>query len=126
MLLWIFGPAAEQQVELLRERSAGGTLRFANADVRWFLSVSPEDLPAAILKAGQRTYRSITLDGEEAEFSDGFTDLHTESYRRILAGQGFTLEDARPSIELVHRIRVGGCKGAGQSRGVAIALATKD
>jgi UDP-N-acetyl-2-amino-2-deoxyglucuronate dehydrogenase len=107
MLLWIFGSAQGQEVEFMNERAAAGRLKLANADVRWFLSVSADDLPTAIAQAGQRTFRSITVDGEEAEFSNGFTDLHTESYRQILAGKGFGLEDARRSIELVHHIRVG-------------------
>ena len=124
MLLWIFGPAEEQQVDFLNERSASGTLRFSNADVRWFLSVSAEDLPPEVAGTGKRTFRSIALDGEEAEFSDGFRDLHTESYRQILAGTGFTLEDARPSIELVHRIRVGDAEATGHSDSAPIAFAS--
>jgi UDP-N-acetyl-2-amino-2-deoxyglucuronate dehydrogenase len=105
MLLWIFGPVEESEVTSLREDAASGVLRFADATVRWFLSVNAAHLPDECKAKGQRTYRSITMEGEEIEFSDGFTDLHTESYRRILAGQGFGIEDALPSIRLTHDIR---------------------
>ena len=105
MLLWVFGPAEASEVTLLRQDSASGVLRFAGATVRWFLSVNAAHLPEACKAQGQRTYRSITLEGEEIEFSDGFTDLHTESYRRILAGDGFGIDDALPSIRLTHDIR---------------------
>jgi UDP-N-acetyl-2-amino-2-deoxyglucuronate dehydrogenase len=73
--------------------------------VRWFLSVDSEDLPEAVRAEGQRTYRSITVDGEEIEFSGGFTDLHTRSYEAILAGEGFSLAESRPAIETVAAIR---------------------
>ena len=112
VLLWVFGAAEEQKVEFLNRRAAAGTLRLANADVRWFLSVGVEDLPAAAAAKGQRTYRSITVDGVEVEFSEGFTDLHTLSYEQILAGRGFGLEEVRPSLELVHRIRTGRSESA--------------
>lgn len=105
MLLWVFGAPQESQVTVLRDNAGSGFLRFCNARVRWFLSVDAGHLPEAVKAKGQRTYRSISIDGEEIEFSDGFTDLHTESYRQILAGNGFGLADAFPSIELVHRIR---------------------
>jgi len=105
MLLWIFGPVAESEVTLLREDCASGILRFAGATVRWFLSVNAEHLPDECKAKGQRTFRSIAMEGEEIEFSDGFTDLHTESYRRILAGDGFGIEDALPSVRLTHDIR---------------------
>ena len=105
MLLWIFGDVRESGVGHLSDESAAGTLRFDNASVRWFLSVSAEHLPESAKARGQRTYRSIRLDGEEVEFSDGFTDLHTASYDDILKGGGFGIGEARPSISLVHRIR---------------------
>jgi len=105
MLLWIFGPVEESELTLLRADSASGILRFTDATVRWFLSVNAEYLPAECKAAGQRTYRSIRMEGEEIEFSEGFTDLHTDSYRRILAGDGFGIEDALPSIRLTHDIR---------------------
>jgi UDP-N-acetyl-2-amino-2-deoxyglucuronate dehydrogenase len=75
------------------------------AVVRWFLSVDPGDLPFPAVPGGRTTYRSITVDGREVEFTDGFNDLHTRVYQQILAGRGFGIADARPSIELVHRIR---------------------
>jgi UDP-N-acetyl-2-amino-2-deoxyglucuronate dehydrogenase len=84
---------------------SAGVLELERARVRWFLSVNAEHLPEAQRAKGQRTFRSITVDGAELEFSDGFTDLHTESYREILAGRGYGLRDARPSIEMVQAIR---------------------
>ena len=115
MLLWIFGPVEESEVTLLREDAASGILRFANATVRWFLSVNAAHLPEQCKANGQRTYRSITMDGEEIEFSDGFTELHTESYRRILAGEGFGIDDALPSIRLTHDIRQSPQRGLSDS-----------
>ena len=105
MLLWIFGQPTDNRVTMLDDDVASGIVGFGNATVRWFLSVNSKHLPDAIREKGQRTYRSITFDGEEIEFSEGFTDLHTESYRDILGGGGFGLDDALPSIELVHAIR---------------------
>ena len=105
MLIWIFGPVEESEVTLLRDDSASGVLRFSDATVRWFLSVNAAHLPDECRSKGQRTYRSIRMEGEEIEFSDGFTDLHTESYRRILSGEGFGIDDALPSIRLTHDIR---------------------
>lgn len=113
MLLWVFGPALDVEVTRLEENAGAGRLRFANADVTWLLSVNAEDLPAAVRENGQRTYRSVSMDGEQIEFSDGFTELHNDSYRGILAGNGYGLADALPAIELVHAIRM-----AGHSRGV--------
>ena len=80
-------------------------LELEKAEVRWFLSVGREDLPAETAQGGKTTYRSITVDGEEIEFSGGFTDLHTVIYREILAGRGFGIEDSRPSIDLVYKLR---------------------
>jgi UDP-N-acetyl-2-amino-2-deoxyglucuronate dehydrogenase len=111
MLIWIFGDVRESEVTFLREDSASGTLCFDNARVRWFLSINPAHLPGECSASGQRTYRSITLESEEIEFSDGFTDLHTESYRRILAGEGFGIAEALPSIQLAHDIRKAEQKG---------------
>jgi len=73
--------------------------------VRWFLSINENTLPLDVKEKGQRTYRSITMEGQEIEFSDGFSDLHTKSYQQILGGKGFTLLEALPSIELAHDIR---------------------
>ena len=105
MLIWIFGDVRESSVAFLGEQSAAGTFRFDNASVRWFLSVSAEQLPEKAKARGQRTYRSIRVDGDEVEFSEGFTDLHTASYDHILNGGGFGISEARPSIALVHQIR---------------------
>ncbi len=105
MLGWIFGPVVSNRVHLLDGDKASGYLELQNARVRWFLSIDWNDLPDEVKSQGRRTYRNITIDGEELEFSDGFTDLHTVTYRDILAGNGFGLEDARQSIETVYQIR---------------------
>jgi UDP-N-acetyl-2-amino-2-deoxyglucuronate dehydrogenase len=82
-----------------------GTLELERANVRWFLSVNASDLPEPPQPGGKMTFRSITVDGKEIEFTEGFNDLHTRVYERTLAGDGFGIEEARPSIELVYRIR---------------------
>ena len=105
MLSWIFGDVQENQVHLRETMKSAGYLEFEKARVRWFLSIDEQDLPQEIQKKGQRTYRSIKIDQEEIEFSGGFTELHTESYQQILLGNGFGLEDAKQSIEIVHSIR---------------------
>jgi UDP-N-acetyl-2-amino-2-deoxyglucuronate dehydrogenase len=105
MLMWIFGPAREAEVHLAEPARAGGLLRLERATVRWFLSVNKEDLPEASRSQGKSTYRSLSIGGEQVEFSDGFAELHTEVYRGVLAGRGFGIEDARPCISLVHRLR---------------------
>jgi UDP-N-acetyl-2-amino-2-deoxyglucuronate dehydrogenase len=102
-LVHIFGPAS-LNISHLRDRDrAAGFLVCGRASIRWFLSVNHNDLPASA--AGKRTYRSIVVDGEEVEFSDGFADLHTRSYEEILAGHGFGLEQVRPAIEIVSGFR---------------------
>ena len=105
MLHYIFGALQQNIVHLYEPTKAAGYLEYEHARVRWFLSVDVEDVPAATRSAGQRTYRSITVDGEEIEFSGGFTDLHTRSYEEILAGRGFGLEENRVAIETVASIR---------------------
>ena len=105
MLLWSFGGVKKSVVNLLNSQSASGVLELQNARVRWFLSVDFETLPKEVKNENKRTYRLIYIDGKAVEFSDGFTDLHTESYRNILEGNGFGLREARDSIELVHQIR---------------------
>jgi UDP-N-acetyl-2-amino-2-deoxyglucuronate dehydrogenase len=105
MLLWIFGNVQYIVVHLSQPTKAAGYIEFEKARVRWFLSLDSRDLPEIAAKNGKTTYRSITLDGEEIEFSDGFTDLHTLSYKEILEAKGFGLADARPSIETVYQIR---------------------
>ncbi len=104
MLVHVFGPARRNLVHRRENSRAGGFLELERADVRWFLSVERADLPASC-PPGKTTYRAIVIDGEEIEFSGGFEDLHTQSYRAILAGNGFGLADARPSIEITSAIR---------------------
>lgn len=105
MLMWIFGGVQHNEIHHADSMKTSGYLELENARIKWFLSIDKNDLPQAIQEKNQRTFRSITIDGDEIEFSDGFTDLHTIVYQRTLDGNGFDLEDARPSIELVHKIR---------------------
>ncbi|MCC5612321.1 Gfo/Idh/MocA family oxidoreductase [Nostoc sp. CHAB 5834] len=105
MLTWIFGPVALNRVHLREENNAAGYLELEKARVRWFLSTDYEALPESVKLANKRTYRSLQIEGEEIEFSDGFTDLHNHSYEHILSGAGFGLLEASPSIEIVHHIR---------------------
>lgn len=105
MLTWIFGPLQHSIVHLHEKDRAAGYLDLAKAKVRWILSINPNDLPQPAKVVGKKTYRSITVEGEEIEFSKGFEDLHTTSYTEIINGNGFGIEDTRPSIELVHTIR---------------------
>ena len=105
MLMWIFGSVKHHEVHCADESKMAGFLELERANVRWFLSVSKDDLPEVARNSGKATFRSITVDGEEFEFSEGFTDLHTIVYREILAGRGFGLDDARPSINLVYELR---------------------
>lgn len=105
MLTWIFGEVKESIVHLSTPTKAAGFLSLEKARIRWFLSVDYDDMPRPAKEKGVRTFRSITIDNEVLEFTEGFADLHTESYSRILKGKGFTLDDARRSIELVYTIR---------------------
>ncbi|MGJ8761404.1 MAG: Gfo/Idh/MocA family oxidoreductase [Polaribacter sp.] len=105
MLSWIFGEVQENIVHLREKDKSAGYLEFKNARVRWFLSINEEDLPQEIKEKGQRTFRSITIDDQELEFSAGFTDLHTKSYEQILKGNGFGLKESEESIKIVHNIR---------------------
>lgn len=105
MLTWVFGDVQESIVYEHNHDRASGVLFYKNARVRWFLSINEELLPDEIKAKGGRTYRSIKVDGEELEFSEGFTDLHTESYQSILQGNGFGIEDARNSVQIIHQIR---------------------
>lgn len=105
MLGWVFGDLVKNEAHLKEESANAGYLEFKHAKVRWFLSVNYDYIPEEVKAAGQRTYRSITVDGNEIEFSGGFTDLHTKSYGHILNGDGFGLEEARKSIEIVSSIR---------------------
>lgn len=105
MLTWIFGKVKVNQVHIHETNKAAGYMELDKARVRWFLSTDYESLPEAVRLANKRTYRSLQIEGEEIEFSDGFTDLHTHSYEHILSGEGFGLMEAYPSIEVVHQIR---------------------
>ncbi len=105
MLHWIFGDVRQNIVHIHTHDRAAGYLEFEKAKVRWFLSINADTVPADILAQGKRTYRSVNIEGEELEFSDGFTDLHTVSYQHILDGKGFRIGEARTAIEIVHAIR---------------------
>lgn len=105
MLTWIFGETKELIVHYSEPHKAAGFLELENARVRWFLSIDYNDIPQTVRETGQRTYRSITVNGEEIEFSEGFADLHTMTYKEILAGRGFGLNDARHSVETAYTIR---------------------
>jgi UDP-N-acetyl-2-amino-2-deoxyglucuronate dehydrogenase len=105
MLGWLFGKVQRNVVHVHTHDRAAGYLEFERARVRWFLSINYDVLPEEAKLSGQRTYRSITVEGEELEFSGGFTDLHTVSYEEILKGNGYGIEDARQAIEIVHSIR---------------------
>lgn len=105
MLSWIFGDVKENKVHVHTHDRAAGLLEFDKAKVRWFLSINEDTLPDEAKAAGKRTFRSMNIEGEEIEFSDGFTDLHTKSYENIISGNGFGLDEAYPSIRIVHDIR---------------------
>jgi len=105
MLTWIFGDTTKNIVQISQPNKAAGYLELENARVRWFLSIDNNDLPESMRESGKRTYRSIVVDGEEIEFSEGFGELHTTSYKEILAGNGFGLNDARQSVITAFTIR---------------------
>ena len=105
LLVWLFGPAKQSATHLSAPDKTAGLLQLERASVRWYLSLDAHDLPAEHSASGNTAYRSITVDGEEIEFSTGFGDLHTRVYEEILAGHGAGIEDARPAIQLVYDIR---------------------
>jgi UDP-N-acetyl-2-amino-2-deoxyglucuronate dehydrogenase len=105
LLQWVFGPMSGLAVNVRRPEVVGGTLSLARADVRWLLSVDEEHLPRHAREDGGTTFRSITVDNAELDFTNYGSNLHTESYRRIVAGGGFGLDDAAPSVEITHRVR---------------------
>lgn len=105
LISWLFGPVRKSVVHLREPQRAGGTLELERADVQWYLSTESSDLPFEPQPGVKTTFRSITVDGEEVEFSEGFTDLHTRVYEEVLAGRGFGIADARPSVELTAQIR---------------------
>ncbi len=106
LLIWLFGSVQKNEVHHSSPERACGFMELRNANVRWYLSINQNDLPADVKDKGKRTFRSITVDNQEIEFSEGFTDLHTVVYRETLAGRGFGLEDARSSVIVAHDIRV--------------------
>lgn len=108
MLIWIFGPVEESRVYMHTHDRAAGFLKLGRARVRWFLSTDRTMLPEQVSKSGGHTWRNIRIDGRDLEFSEGFADLHTASYRDILSGGGFGVADAAPSVALVHMIRTAG------------------
>jgi UDP-N-acetyl-2-amino-2-deoxyglucuronate dehydrogenase len=105
MLGWIFGEVKNNVVNISEPNKAGGYLELKNARVRWFLSLDYNDIPREVRETGKRTFRSITIEGEEVEFSEGFTDLHTATYREVIEGRGFGLDEARQSVFTAYTIR---------------------
>ncbi len=105
MISLVFGSTKENIVHYSDRKTAAGFLQLERARVRWFLSLDDNTLPDEMKRTGQRTFRSIRIEGKEMEFSGGFTELHTESYKQILNGNGFGVEDARNSINTVFDIR---------------------
>jgi UDP-N-acetyl-2-amino-2-deoxyglucuronate dehydrogenase len=105
LLIWLFGSVQNVIVNERDARRMAGLLELERANVKWFLSVNASDLPFEPKPGAKTTHRSITVDGKELEFTEGFNDLHTRVYERSLNGEGFGIADARPSIELVYRIR---------------------
>lgn len=105
MLCWVFGPVQEVRLHSMSLMKAAGYIEFANARVRWFLSIDRSDLPPAATDAGKTTFRNVTIDSQDLEFSDGFVDLHTQSYAHILDGGGYPVSEARQAIEIVETLR---------------------
>ena len=105
LLLWLFGAVVDCDVHLSGPKKMAGHLELERATVRWFLSTDQRDLPFSPLPGARTTFRSISVDGQEIEFTDGFADLHTRVYEEVLAGRGFGIAEARASVELAHRIR---------------------
>ncbi len=106
LLLWIFGPVVTLEVHQKSHDRASGFLKLKHANVKWFLSIDPNTLPDKVVEQKGRTYRVLNINGKSIEFSEGFQELHTHSYAEILAGKGFGLTEALPSISLAHRIRI--------------------
>jgi len=125
LLVWLFGPVERAEVQLRDHKRAAGTLALANADVQWYLSAEAQDLPFTPVPGSKTTFRSIVVDGEQLEFSDGFTDLHTRVYEEVLAGRGFGIAEARPSIELSHRIRQAPITGTATAAALRAAVLPK-
>lgn len=115
LLVWLFGGVESNQVHYSNPSKTGGYIELERARVRWFLSLDRNDLPDTATECGLSTFRSITVDGKEVEFSEGFTDLHTVVYQETLEGRGFGLEDARAAINIAHDIRVAKPTGISES-----------
>lgn len=107
MLMWVFGPVKENNVIQHTQNTASGTLELEKASVNWMLSIDVNTLPADVKAAGKRTFRTLTIDDDAFEFSEGFTELHTQSYNDIILGKGFPMSESKRAIELVHKIRKG-------------------
>jgi UDP-N-acetyl-2-amino-2-deoxyglucuronate dehydrogenase len=105
MLIWIFGSVRENIVKEHSQETASGVLQLERANINWMLSIDAKNLPPKIIAEGKRTYRTLSIDGDAFEFSEGFTELHTVSYEQILNGNGFQLKENIPAIEIVHQIR---------------------
>lgn len=103
LVLWLFGPCAHSELHLNGARRMAGFLELERANVRWLLSLEHSDLPATATRRGHAAHRSLMIDGQDIEMT-GFSDLHTATYREILNGRGFCIEDARPSVELVNQL----------------------
>jgi UDP-N-acetyl-2-amino-2-deoxyglucuronate dehydrogenase len=107
MLMWVFGPVKESIVNMHTKTTTSGNLELEKANVNWMLSIDVNTLPADVKAAGKRTFRTLEIDGEPFEFSEGFTELHTQSYNNIIAGKGFPMSESKRAIDLVHKIRKG-------------------
>ena len=105
MLQWVFGPVKQNIVHVMSFDRVAGYLELQKARVRYFLSINADCLPENAVQGEKRTYRTLNIDGDEFEFSAGFTELHTKSYQKILSGEGFRIGEARPCIEIVSQIR---------------------
>jgi UDP-N-acetyl-2-amino-2-deoxyglucuronate dehydrogenase len=105
MLTWIFGDVLQNEIKNISSETAEGFLRLKNANIDWMLSIDENMIPAEIRAAGKKTFRTLTVEGEEIEFSEGFTDLHTKSYEQIISGNGFGLSDCLSAIKIVSEIR---------------------
>jgi UDP-N-acetyl-2-amino-2-deoxyglucuronate dehydrogenase len=117
LLMWVFGAPRSSRLFLNQRDKAAGHLELADADVRWYLSLDPGDLPPGSVERGEMTHRSLRIEDQEFEFSSGFADLHTAAYAAVLVGDGFGIDDVRPSIALVHGLRHARIEtpGAGQA-----------
>ncbi len=125
LLVWLFGPVERAEVHLREGKRAAGTMALQNADVQWYLSAEASDLPFTPVPGGKTTFRSIVVDGEQLEFSEGFTDLHTRVYEEVLSGRGFGIAEARSSIELSHRIRHAAITNAASAEALRAAVMPK-